>query len=67
MVALATLRRLSRRERRSSAVKQSITEKLTKEVRHSSSCCRGTPCFDNLAYKVEGDQVILYGQVTGRL
>jgi len=39
-------------------------EKLTKEVRHQLVMLPWYSVFDNLAYKVEGDKVILYGQVT---
>ena len=39
-------------------------EKLTKEVRHQLVMLPWYSVFDNLAYKVEGDKVTLYGQVT---
>jgi hyperosmotically inducible periplasmic protein len=39
-------------------------EKLIKEVRHQLVMLPWYSVFDNLAYKVEGDQVTLYGQVT---
>ena len=39
-------------------------EKLVKEVRHQLVLLPWYSVFDNLAYKVEGDKVILYGQVT---
>ncbi len=39
-------------------------EKLAKEVRHQLVMLPWYSVFDNLAYKVEGDKVILYGQVT---
>lgn len=38
--------------------------KLAKEVRHQLVMLPWYSVFDNLAYKVEGDKVILYGQVT---
>lgn len=38
-------------------------EKLAKEVRHQLVMLPWYSVFDNLAYKVEGDKVILYGQV----
>jgi hyperosmotically inducible periplasmic protein len=38
-------------------------EKLAKEVRHQLIMLPWYSVFDNLAYKVEGDKVILYGQV----
>jgi hyperosmotically inducible protein len=39
-------------------------EKVTKEVRHQLVMLPWYSVFDNLAYKVEGDKVTLYGQVT---
>src|SRR5207302_4433264 len=39
-------------------------EKLAKEVRHQLVMLPWYSVFDNLAYKVEGDKVILSGQVT---
>jgi len=39
-------------------------EKLYKEVRHQLVMLPWYSVFDNLAYKVEGDKVTLYGQVT---
>ena len=39
-------------------------EKLYKEVRHQLVMLPWYSVFDNLAYQVEGDKVILYGQVT---
>jgi hyperosmotically inducible periplasmic protein len=39
-------------------------EKLAKEVRHQLVMLPWYSVFDNLAYKVEGDKVILYGQVS---
>ena len=39
-------------------------EKLAKEVRHQLVMLPWYSVFDNLAYKVEGDKVTLYGQVT---
>jgi hyperosmotically inducible protein len=39
-------------------------EKLIKEVRHQLVMLPWYSVFDNLAYKVEGDNVTLYGQVT---
>jgi len=39
-------------------------EKLSKEVRHQLVMLPRYSVFDNLAYQVEGDKVILYGQVT---
>jgi hyperosmotically inducible protein len=40
------------------------TEKLYKEVRHQLVMLPWYSVFDNLAYKVEGDKVTLYGEVT---
>ncbi len=40
------------------------TEKLYKEVRHQLVMLPWYSVFDNLAYQVEGDKVILSGQVT---
>ena len=40
------------------------TEKLVKEVRHQLVMLPWYSVFDNLAYKVEGDKVTLYGEVT---
>src|SRR6267143_836415 len=37
---------------------------LYKEVRHQLVMLPWYSVFDNLAYQVEGDKVILYGQVT---
>jgi hyperosmotically inducible protein len=39
-------------------------EKLTKEVRHQLVMLPYYSVFDNLAYKVDGDAVTLFGQVT---
>jgi hyperosmotically inducible protein len=39
-------------------------EMLVKEVRHQLVMLPWYSVFDNLAYKVDGDKVILYGQVT---
>ncbi|OLC83738.1 MAG: hypothetical protein AUH66_02160 [Acidobacteria bacterium 13_1_40CM_4_57_6] len=39
-------------------------EKLSKEVRHQLVMLPWYSVFDNLAYQVEGDKVILHGQVT---
>ena len=39
-------------------------EKLSKEVRHQLLMLPWYSVFDNLAYKVEGDKVTLYGEVT---
>lgn len=39
-------------------------EKLAKEVRHQLVMLPWYSVFDNLEYKVEGDKVTLYGQVT---
>jgi osmotically-inducible protein OsmY len=39
-------------------------EKLYKEVRHQLVMLPWYSVFDNLAYKVEGDKVTLYGEVT---
>jgi hyperosmotically inducible periplasmic protein len=39
-------------------------EKLTKEVRHQLVMLPWYSVFDNLEYKVDGDKVTLYGQVT---
>jgi hyperosmotically inducible protein len=39
------------------------TNKLAKEVRHELVMLPYYSVFDNLAYKVEGDRVTLYGQV----
>ncbi len=39
-------------------------EKLYKEVRHQLVMLPWYSVFDNLAYRVEGDKVTLYGQVT---
>jgi len=47
-----------------SAANRRIDRPYTKKSGTSSSCCRGIPCSNNLAYQVEGDKVILYGQVT---
>ena len=40
------------------------TEKLVKEVRHQLVMLPWYSVFDNLSYKVEGDKVTLYGEVT---
>jgi len=47
-----------------SAANQKYVEKLYKEVRHQLVMLPWYSVFDNLAYKVEGDKVTLYGQVT---
>ncbi|HEX4542748.1 MAG TPA: BON domain-containing protein [Candidatus Acidoferrum sp.] len=40
------------------------TEKLVKEVRHQLVMLPWYSVFDNLSYKVDGDKVTLYGEVT---
>jgi hyperosmotically inducible protein len=40
------------------------TEKLVKEVRHQLVMLPWYSVFDNLAFKVDGDKVTLYGEVT---
>jgi hyperosmotically inducible protein len=40
------------------------TEKLAKEVRHQLVMLPWYSVFDNLAFKVDGDKVTLYGEVT---
>lgn len=40
------------------------TERLSREVRHQLVMLPWYSVFDNLAYKVDGDKVTLYGEVT---
>src|ERR1700674_4101052 len=54
-------RRQDEKKQRSDA---KYREKLYKEVRHQLVMLPWYSVFDNLAYQVEGDKVILYGQVT---
>jgi hyperosmotically inducible protein len=46
-----------------SSADQKMQERITREVRHELVMLPYLTIFDNLAYKVEGDTVTLYGQV----
>jgi hyperosmotically inducible periplasmic protein len=47
----------------SSSANQKMQDRITREVRHELVMLPYLTIFDNLAYKVEGDTVTLYGQV----
>jgi osmotically-inducible protein OsmY len=47
----------------SSSAEQKMQERITREVRHELVMLPYLTIFDNLAYKVQGDTVTLYGQV----
>jgi hyperosmotically inducible periplasmic protein len=64
MVALANSPAARPREEKKQRSEAKYREKLAKEVRHQLVMLPWYSVFDNLAYKVEGDKVILYGQVT---
>jgi hyperosmotically inducible protein len=64
MVALANAPVASPQEEKKQRSEAKYREKLAKEVRHQLVMLPWYSVFDNLAYKVEGDKVILYGQVT---
>jgi hyperosmotically inducible periplasmic protein len=64
MVALANAPVASPQEEKKQRSETKYREKLAKEVRHQLVMLPWYSVFDNLAYKVEGDKVILYGQVT---
>jgi hyperosmotically inducible periplasmic protein len=64
MVALANSPAAPPQEQKKQRSEAKYHEKLAKEVRHQLVMLPWYSVFDNLAYKVEGDKVILYGQVT---
>ncbi len=64
MVALANSPAARPQEEKKQRNESNYREKLAKEVRHHLVMLPWYSVFDNLAYKVEGDNVILYGQVT---
>ncbi len=64
MVALANSPAARPQEEKKQRNESKYREKLAKEVRHHLVMLPWYSVFDNLAYKVEGDNVILYGQVT---
>jgi hyperosmotically inducible periplasmic protein len=63
-VALANSPAARPQEEKKQRSESKYREKLAKEVRHQLVMLPWYSVFDNLAYKVEGDKVILYGQVT---
>ena len=64
MVALANSPAAQPQEEKKQRSEAKYREKLAKEVRHQLVMLPWYSVFDNLAYKVEGDKVILAGQVT---
>ena len=64
MVALANSPAAQPQEEKKQRSKAKYREKLAKEVRHQLVMLPWYSVFDNLAYKVEGDKVTLYGEVT---
>jgi len=64
MVALANSPAAQPQEEKKQRSEAKFREKLAKEVRHQLVMLPWYSVFDNLAYKVEGDKVILAGQVT---
>src|SRR5690242_4814 len=63
MVALANSPAAQSQEEKKKRSESKYREKLAKEVRHQLVMLPWYSVFDNLAYKVEGDKVILSGQV----
>jgi hyperosmotically inducible protein len=63
-VALANSPAAQPQEEKKQRSEAKYREKLAKEVRHQLVMLPWYSVFDNLAYKVEGDKVILAGQVT---
>ena len=64
MVALANSLAAQPREEKKQRSEAKYREKLAKEVRHQLVMLPWYSVFDSLEYKVEGDKVILFGQVT---
>jgi hyperosmotically inducible protein len=64
MVALANSPAAHPQEEKKQRSEAKYREKLAKEVRHQLVMLPWYSVFDNLAYKMEGDKVILSGQVT---
>ncbi len=64
MVALANSLAAQPQEEKKQRSEAKYREKLAKEVRHQLVMLPWYSVFDNLAYKMEGDKVILSGQVT---
>jgi hyperosmotically inducible protein len=63
MMALSRSAAARPREAQSQRSEPKSVDKLYKEVRHQLVMLPWYSVFDNLAYKVEGDKVTLYGQV----
>ena len=64
MVALANSLAAQPREEKKQRSEAKYRERLAKEVRHQLVMLPWYSVFDSLEYKVEGDKVILSGQVT---
>src|SRR5690348_16400487 len=64
LVALANSPAAQRQEEKKQRSESKYRERLAKEVRHQLVMLPWYSVFDNLAYKVESDRVILSGQVT---
>ena len=64
MLALANSPTAQPQEEKKQRSEANYREKLAKEVRHQLVMLPWYSAFDNLAYQVEGDKVILSGQVT---
>jgi len=64
MAALANSPSAPPQEEKKQRSEAKYREKLAKEVRHQLVMLPWYSVFDNLAYKMEGDKVILSGQVT---
>src|SRR5207247_8891343 len=64
MVALAHSPAAQPQEEKKQRSEEKYRERLSKEVRHQLVMLPWYSVFDNLAYQVEGDKVILSGQVT---
>ena len=64
MVALANSPAAQPQEEKKQRSEAKYREKLAKEVRHQLVMLPWYSVFDSLVYKVEGDKVILSGQVT---
>src|SRR3977135_144247 len=67
IVALPTSVAARPQEEKKQRSEPKYVEKLYKEVRHQLVMLPWYSVFDNLAYRVEGDKVTLYGHVSWRL
>src|SRR5258707_28154 len=64
MVALANSTATQPADQKKQRSEAAYREKLSKQVRHQLVLLPWYSVFDNLAYRIDGDKVTLYGQVT---